>query len=123
MPLPGQQLLLPFASLDFLGRHYVTLSEIAEKLGGTPEHFSNLVDDGTLVAFDLARHVGSRRMIRIPIEEYRRFVVSRLTGKKRAEFLAEVPPDSLSGILDDILAQLPREKLVDLAKRVAPYAA
>jgi hypothetical protein len=62
-------------------------------------------------------------MIRIPIEEYRRFVISRLTGKRRADFLAEVPPESLSGMLDDILAQLPREKLVDLAKRVAPYAA
>jgi hypothetical protein len=106
MPAAAQQMLLPFAALDFAGRSTVTLSEIALKLGGTAEHFAHLVDDGTLVAIDLSRHVGSRRMIRIPIEEYRRFVVQRLTGQRRAEFLAELTPATRLALAQEVLASL-----------------
>lgn len=106
MPAAAQQLLLPFASLDFASRSTVTLSEIAAKLGGTAEHFGHLVDDGTLVAVELSRHVGSRRMIRIPIEEYRRFVLQRLTGQRRADFLAELPPVTRLALAREVLASL-----------------
>lgn len=97
-----QQLLLPFASLDFPGRNVVTVAEIAEKLGATIQHVLNLIEDGSLVACDLARHVGSRRMARVPVEEYRNFILKRLTGASRAEFLTQLPRATLSQIRDEI---------------------
>lgn len=117
MPLPAHQLLLPFASLDFSGREAVTLAEIAAKLGGTSEHYANLVEDGTLVAVDLTRHVGSRRMIRVPIEEYRRFVLSRLTGKRRAEFLDELPTATRRELANEFFASLPEAERAELFRR------
>lgn len=101
-----QQLRLPFDCLDFPGRATVTLGEIAEKLGGSWQHYSNLVDDGTLVALDLKRHTGSRRVLRVPVDEYRRFVVARLTGPARTEFLAELPRETLREIAACIAARL-----------------
>lgn len=100
------QLLLPFACLDFSGRSTVTLGEIAQKLGGTVQHYANLVDDGTLVALDLKRHTGSRRMIRIPVDEYRRFVLAKLTSHERQAFIAELPPETLRELAAAIAARL-----------------
>lgn len=100
------QLHLPFACLDFPGRSTVTLAEIAQKLGGTAQHYINLVEDGTITALDLTRHVGSRRMLRIPIEEYQRYVLSRLTRRDRQNFLAELPPETLRELAAEIAARL-----------------
>lgn len=92
--MPQQQLLLPFASLEFPGRGLVTIPEISEKLGCTVQHIINLVEDGTLVSCDLARHVGSRRMIRVPVEEYRSLLLNRLSGTRRKEHLTELPEEA-----------------------------
>lgn len=118
MPLPSQ-LLLPFASLDFSGRETVTLAEIAAKLGGSVDHYANLVEDGTLTALDLTRHMGSRRMIRIPIEEYRRFVLSRLTGKRRAEFLDELPNSTRSELADEFVSRMSEPERAALLRRLS----
>lgn len=101
MPQP-QQLLLPFASLDFPGRNVVTVAEIADKLGVTIQHVLNLIEDGSLIACDLARHVGSRRMVRVPVEEYRTFILKRLTGATRQEFIAGLPRTTLAQIREEI---------------------
>lgn len=114
---PPQRLLLPFASLDIPGRDVVTLGEIARKLGGSIDHYSNLVDDGTIVACDLARHIGGRRMLRVPIEEYRHFVLSRLTGKRRTEFVRELPLITRREIAAECIAHMPPEELAELLRR------
>ena len=100
------QLAFTFACLDFPGRATVSLAEIAAKLGGTVAHYWNLVDDDQLVALDLKRRVGSRRMIRVPVDEYRRFVIAKLTSTKRHEFLAELPTETLREIAAEIAARL-----------------
>jgi hypothetical protein len=100
------QLQLPFACLDFPGRATVTLAEIAAKLGGTVQHYFHHIDDGSLVALDLRTHRGSRRMLRVPVDEYRRFVLAKLTSTKRPEFLAELPRETLREIAAEIAARL-----------------
>ncbi len=101
MPQP-QQLSLEFASLDFPDNRTVTVAQIADKLKCTIPHILNLVDDGTLVACDAARRVGSRRMVRVPVEEYRRFVMKRLSGPSRADFVAGLPRTTLVQIREEI---------------------
>jgi len=97
------QSLLPFASLDFTGRDTVTTPEIARKLGVSVDHLGNMILDGTIVALDLARHRGkSRACYRVAIEEYRKFVLSRLTGEKRHEFLKELPASVLAQLRTEI---------------------
>lgn len=97
------QLQLPFDCLDFPGRATVTLAEIATKLGGSTQHYSNLIDDGTLTALDLTGHTGSRRMLRVPVDEYRRFVLACLTNReKRADFIGELPQRTLLEIRAEI---------------------
>lgn len=101
-----QQLLLGFACLDFSGRSTVTLQEIATKLGISCDTLERQVDDGTLTALDLARHQTSRRLLRIPVDEYRRYVAARLTGPARRQFLAELPTETLREIAREIAARL-----------------
>jgi hypothetical protein len=97
------QSLLPFLSLDFPGRDTVTTPEIAKKLGISVDHLGNLILDGTITALDLARHKGkSRACYRIAIEEYRKFILSRLTGEKRHEFLRELPEPVLRQLRAEI---------------------
>lgn len=101
-----QQLLLPFACLDFSGRSTVTLQEIAQKLGVSCDTLERQIDDGTLVALDLARHQTSRRLLRVPVDEYRRYVLARLTGPARREFIAHLPTETLREIAREIAARL-----------------
>lgn len=101
-----QQLSLPFACLDFPGRGAVCVWEIAAKLGCSDQHILNLIDDGTLHPLDLTRRTGSRRMLRIPVDEYRAYVVSRLNGATRTEFIAELPHETLREIAAAIAARL-----------------
>lgn len=103
----AQQLLLPFASFDFSDGKPITVGKIAEKLGVTAQHVLNLCEDGTLISCDLGRHVGSRRMLRVPVEEYRNFILTRLSGEARKEFIAALPRSTLSEIraeIDRVLA-------------------
>lgn len=57
-----------FSSLDFPGRTVLYVWEIAQKLGGTVQHYLNLVDTGELVAIDTASRAAgkTRRMLRVP---------------------------------------------------------
>lgn len=97
---------LPFPSLDFSGRGAVTLGEIARKLSFTVEHLSHLVDEGTLVALDGKSKEVSRRALRIPLEEYRQFVLKRLTGPGRTKFIAGLPAATLRELRKEIEAAL-----------------
>lgn len=100
------QIELPFACLDFSGRDTVRLDEIARKLGVSLDTLERLVDDGSLVAVNLARHTGSRRLLRVAVDEYRRFVLTRLTGPARAQFIDALPKETLRELRAEIDARL-----------------
>jgi len=99
------QLGLPFACLDFPDRDSVTVWEIAAKLRVSRQHILGHIDAGTLTAVD-TKVVVSRGNYRIPIDEYRRWLIARLTGPARREFFAELPVQTLRAIKHDIDAIL-----------------
>lgn len=110
MPEDPQQLSF-FHSLDFPGRTVLYLWEVAQKLGGTVQHYLNLVDSGELVAIDTGSRANgrTRRMLRIPLEEYRNFVILRLTGPRRAEFIRQLPVSSRLELIEELKASLKRK--------------
>ncbi|MBX3736718.1 MAG: hypothetical protein KF715_08520 [Candidatus Didemnitutus sp.] len=86
-----QQLAFPFASLDFPGRTTLTAAEIATKLGCTEKHIMDLAEECEFPGLDLAGKDSSRRFVKFPIEAYRKFVLTRMTGPFRADFLRDLP--------------------------------
>jgi len=98
-----------FASLDFPGRTVVTLAEVGERLGCTPEHLGNEIERGALVALDIAATGVSRRAIRVPIECYRTYVLSRLTGPVdfKMRFLRDLPPAVRHELIRELVDTLP----------------
>jgi hypothetical protein len=96
-----------FPSLDFPGRTTLLLWEVAERLGCTHEHLLNQVDSGTLVALDIAS-TKSRRALRIPIENYRGYVLSKLTGPVdfKMQFLRDLPAASRRQLIAELTASL-----------------
>ena len=85
-----QQLSLPFACLDFPCRETVTLGEISAKLRFSVVHIWKHVDVGNLRIIDGAL-TKSRRAIRVPVDEYRRWVMTLLTGPGRTQLVEELP--------------------------------
>ena len=94
--------------IDFPGRRVVTVYEIASALRVAPQHVTNLVEDGTLSAYDLNRAAGTRRLLRVSIEEYRRFLACRLIGPGRIRFLEALPIDALRDLHRDTAQVLAR---------------
>jgi len=83
-----------FASLDFPPeRTSLRLDEIAGKLGCTVQHLLNEIDSGALTTLDLKSKLAKRRAARVPVECYRAYVLSKLTGPVdfRMRFLRELP--------------------------------
>lgn len=101
----AHQLALPFACIDFPDRSSVSVAEIAAKLGVTQQHVLDHIEAGKLVAADTAL-VASRRNPRIPVDEYRRWVLSLLTAPARRTFLAELPIATLRDMQREIAALL-----------------
>ena len=93
MTTAGQQLAFPFASLDFEGFTTLTVDQIAAKLRFTTQHILNLVEQGELVAVDGKGRDVSRRSCRVPLENYRAFILARLTGPapQTREFIHQLP--------------------------------
>ncbi len=100
-----------FHSLDFPGRTVLYLWEVAQKLGGTVQHYLNLIDSGELVAIDTGSRANgkTRRMLRVPVEEYRNFVVLRLTGPRRTEFIKQLPVSTRLELIEELKASLKRK--------------
>jgi excisionase family DNA binding protein len=97
----------PFASLDFPGRTTLSVDEVAERLGVTAQHVLDLIAENLITGIDLKGRAATRRLIRIPIESYRNFVVERMTGPARRDFLRTLPPATLRDLqreLTEILA-------------------
>ena len=85
--------------------------EVAQKLGGTVQHYLNLIDSGELVAIDTGSRANGkpRRMLRVPVEEYRNFVVLRLTGPRRTEFIKQLPVSTRLELIEELKASLKRK--------------
>jgi hypothetical protein len=98
------QLEFPYASLDFPGRTTVKVHEIATRTGFSEQHILNQIDQGLLVVLDAKSAFTSRRCIRVPIEEYRAWVLKNLTGPAtlRNEFLAQLPKPVLRDLQSEI---------------------
>lgn len=95
-------------SLDFPGRQTVLVTEIAERLGLSPRHLYELIDEGRLVVLDAKTEGSSRRCARVPIECYRAFILGLLTGSVdgRGALLRTLPKATLRELRRDIDALL-----------------
>ena len=102
-----EQLQFSFPSLDFPGRSVLKVDEVAEKLGCTARHVLNLIEEGKLRCLNAG--AGSlRAYYRIPIEDYRDYVVSCMTvpiAKERQ--LRELPQAVRIQGVRDLLSTLP----------------
>ncbi len=99
-----------FPSLDFPGRTTLMLSEMATKLGVSVRHLLNEVDEGVLTVMDLKGNTSSRSCWRIPVESYREYVLQRVFGPSRAEFLAALPVNLRKRLIAELYASLEGEK-------------
>ena len=100
------QLDFPFASLAFPGRSVLYLFEIAEKMGMSVDHLHDLITEGEINAIDIASKGAVRRELRIPVEEWRDFIVARMTikGPRRREFLRALPAKTRRELLAELQA-------------------
>ena len=87
----AEQMAFPFASLDFAGRTVITLTEMATKLRCSTDHLLNECEHGALCGIDLKGAKAERRNVMVPIESYRAYVLKRMTGEFRAEFVRDLP--------------------------------
>lgn len=97
-----------FASLDFPpSRTTLMLWEIAGRLGCTVAHLLNEVDSGNLVGLDIASK-DTRRAMRIPVENYRAYVLSKVTGPVdfKMQFLRDLPAASRRQLIEELTASL-----------------
>lgn len=100
------QIELPFACLDFSGRGSVPVWEIAKKIGVTRQHILDHIDAGTLIALD-TKLVGKRSNMRVPVDEYRRWVLVRLINlETRRDFIAQLPEPTVRELVKELTARL-----------------
>ena len=100
--MPAEQLTFVFASLDFPGRTTLSLGEIALRLGCSVDHLLNEVEHGALVGVDLKGAKATRRNVRVPLEAYRAYVIARMTGPFRQQFLRDLPRHVLETLAREI---------------------
>ncbi len=98
----GEQLCFAFASLDFPGRTTLSLGEIAQRLGVSVDHLLNEVDHGALVGLDLKGAKATLRFVRVPVESYRAYVLARMTGPFRRQFIRDLPRHILKELQAEI---------------------
>lgn len=88
-----EQFVFPFSTLDFSGRVApLFLHEIAAKLNCSVDHLLNEAEAGALKGIDLRGAKASRRNVRVPVESYRRYVLERMTGEFRRDFIQDLSP-------------------------------
>lgn len=72
---------LPLAQITFPGRTVLMISEVAKALCCTETHVRDLIDEGQLVAVDIASPAASgskpRQCLRIPVSSYDNFLRGR----------------------------------------------
>ena len=73
----------------------LTVDDICKKLRRSDRHVINLIDSGQITAINTSVCQNKRRYYRIPIESYRDFIIRRMSGPARKEFLQSLPRDTL----------------------------
>ncbi len=107
--MPIEQLQFTFASLDFPGRSSLYPHEVAEKLGVSVDQIYKLADEGAFAAIDLSssQKISTKRLLRIPVESYRDFIVTRMTGPLRTEFIRQLPEATRIALVLEVSTGLP----------------
>ncbi len=77
----ARELLIP--SLDFPKTPVLRLEEIAQRIGVTDAHLTNLIERGELAAVDICSENARRHAFRVPIEAYRQYLNGRMTCGRR----------------------------------------
>ena len=93
-------------SLDFPGRTTLMVSEIAERLGYSPKHVVALIADGSIPALNGKSSAAVRPSFRVPIEAYCDFVVTRVNGGLRAQFISSLPAATRRTLIMELQASL-----------------
>jgi len=76
---------IPWPSLDFAGPIALTPAVIGQRLRLSPTHIIMLIEEGSLVAFDLKGAPSERNYYRVPVEAYRCFIDARIIRPKQAD--------------------------------------
>ena len=82
MDAAAPQLQFEFPSLDFPGRTALYPQEVADRAGLSLQHILDLIEEGVIVAIDFSGrgNLTDRRTLRIPLENWRAFLLSRKTA-------------------------------------------
>lgn len=102
----AEQQAFPFPSIDFEGFTVLTVDQIAKKLRWSSQHILNLVEQGDPVAIDGRSANVTRRNCRITIEAYRAWVIRRMTGPFRHEFIRDLPRHVRIELIQNLTASL-----------------
>lgn len=95
-----------FPSLDFPGRTTLMVSEIADRLGYSAKHVCGLIEDGSIPALDGKSQDAAKPSFRVPIESYRNFIVARVNGPMRSEFIRALPAATRRALIAELQASL-----------------
>jgi hypothetical protein len=81
MEATKSQLEFEWPSLDFPGRTALYPHECAARVGLSLQHIYDLIEEGDLIGVDFSgkNNLTDRRTLRIPLEEWRKFLLSRKT--------------------------------------------
>ena len=108
--MPSEPIGFPFVSLDFPGRTNLSLDEIATRLGCSVAHLLNECENGALCGLDLKGAKATRRFVRVPIEGYRAYVITRMTVPFRRDFIRDLPREVQQELLVQLKEALKQER-------------
>lgn len=94
----------PFPSLDFPGRRFVTVGEVAEKLEVTQDLILSHIDNGTLHAANLGSK--GRGWWKIPLESYHAFIIAKMPGAPSENPILSLATPVLKRHVADCLTRL-----------------
>jgi len=100
----SQQLELLLPELAFPGRDAITSKEIAGKLGCNLKHIHKLVEDGELVALNIARK--GRGAYRIPVTSYYAWLANCLTSMPAENPVLNLETPKLITLFKQLAARL-----------------
>lgn len=100
-----QQLVIPFGSLAFANCTSLKPQQIAYKWGCSCNHIKRLIDKGQMGEIDISVNRDKKWSI-VPVEEYAAFILNRMSGRGRAEFLRTLPSATLREHANECLAVL-----------------
>lgn len=105
--MTSDQLQFPYASLDFPGRVWMRVDEVAEKFGISAQHVIDLIVEGKLKALDHRGKGSARATYRITLEDYRDYVLHAMTAPAdRMRLLRELPKATLRELARELNAFL-----------------